>query len=75
MTFTARQPSVIEHNVTQWNADDVVTVLMTFVSRLSDILSNLEMEPRKEGNVLLGRCSSTENVAEITENEVYKRKS
>ena len=34
MMFTARQPSVIEHHVVHWNADDVTTVLMTFVSLL-----------------------------------------
>ena len=35
MTFTARQPSVIEHSVTHLNRDDVVTVLMMwFISLL-----------------------------------------
>ena len=32
--LAAKQPSVIEHHVTQWNVDDVITVLMTFVSFL-----------------------------------------
>ena len=34
MTFTARQPSVIEHRVMQANFDDVTTVLMTLFSLL-----------------------------------------
>ena len=34
MTFTARQPSVIEHCLIHPTLDDVITVLTTFVSRL-----------------------------------------
>ena len=34
MTFTAKQPSVIEHHVVQWTADDTFTDLKMFVSLL-----------------------------------------